>query len=91
MTATIVGGIFVNIVFAYLADKLNIPLFLDVIGTIGVAFVAGAFPALMVAVFTNLFCGLLRPWSHYRPGWRTHDQHQLSHCVRPYVCARRYD
>lgn len=65
MTATIVGGVFVNIVFAYLADKFNIPLFLDVIGTIGVAFVAGAFPALIVAVFTNLFCGLFNVMAVY--------------------------
>ena len=56
MIATIAGGILVNVVFAFLASRLNFPIYLDVIGTIGVAFIAGTLPALIVAVFTNLFC-----------------------------------
>ena len=65
MFATIAGGIFVNILFAYIAVKFNFPLYMDVIGTIGVAFVAGALPALLVAVFTNLFCGLFNVMAVY--------------------------
>ena len=65
MIATIAGGILVNVVFAFLASRLNFPIYLDVIGTIGVAFTAGALPALIVAVFTNLFCGIFDGMAMY--------------------------
>ncbi|PHU39733.1 diguanylate cyclase [Pseudobutyrivibrio ruminis] len=65
MIATIAGGILVNVVFAFLASRLNFPIYLDVIGTIGVAFTAGTLPALIVAVFTNLFCGIFDGMAMY--------------------------
>ena len=65
MALTIIGGIFVNVAFSILVSKLNFPLYLDVIGTVGVAFAAGSLPALIVAVFTNLICGLFNPMSVY--------------------------
>ena len=58
-------SIAVNVVFAYLMKKLNMPFFLDTAGTIATAAVAGAFPGIMVAVATNMICSLFNTYSLY--------------------------
>ncbi len=44
---------------------LNLPFYLDSAGTIGVAFLGGAFPAIITAVLTNGICSLFNPYSLY--------------------------
>ena len=49
-------GVLANILPAYMADSLGLPLFLDTIGTIGVAAVGGALPGVLVGMLTNVLC-----------------------------------
>jgi HD-GYP domain-containing protein (c-di-GMP phosphodiesterase class II) len=49
-------GILINIVFAYLAQRFNLPLYLDTIGTFMVAALGGTFPGVLTAVVSNIFC-----------------------------------
>ena len=58
-------SIAVNFVFAYLAARFKMPFYLDTAGTIATAAVSGAFPGIMVAVATNIVCGLFNPYSLY--------------------------
>lgn len=58
LLSSIAGGVVVNISFGFIAYKFKLPLYLDTIGTIGVASVAGGLPALFVALFTNVICAL---------------------------------
>ncbi len=59
------GAIIVNVALAYIMKRINMPFFLDTIGTIAVAAIQGAFPGIMVAVATNLLCGLFNQYSIY--------------------------
>ncbi len=52
-------GELLNFLFALLAKKLSIPLFLDTVGSIAVVFYAGLLPGLIVAVFYNVFWVLI--------------------------------
>ncbi|MCR5650084.1 MAG: HD domain-containing protein [Lachnospiraceae bacterium] len=52
----VVTGIILNVAPAYLADRYDIPLFLDMTGTILVSAVAGYFPGIVTAVFSNVIC-----------------------------------
>ncbi|MBP3199747.1 MAG: hypothetical protein J6N21_22510, partial [Butyrivibrio sp.] len=51
-------GIMINVMLAFLMDKIGMPLFLDAIGTIAVAAVGGLFPGILTAVMTNAICGI---------------------------------
>ena len=51
-------GIMINVMLAFLMDKMGMPLFLDAIGTIAVAAVGGLFPGILTAVMTNAICGI---------------------------------
>ena len=63
--ATVLAGIVVNVLLGFLTYKLNLPLYLDSIGTIAVASIAGVFPGFLVGVLTNVFCGFFNPLSIY--------------------------
>lgn len=54
---SILGGVVVNVGLGFITHLFGLPLYLDTIGTIGVASVAGVLPALIVAVCTNVVCG----------------------------------
>ena len=56
--AAIVGGVFVNVLFAFITYSTGIPMYFDTIGTIGVAAVCGMLPGFLVAVLTNMLCSL---------------------------------
>ena len=58
-------SIVINVAFAYLMKRLNVPFFLDTAGTIATAAVAGTFPGIMVAVATNMICSLFNQYSLY--------------------------
>ena len=62
---TIAGGVVVNVLLAYLMHRLQLPLYLDAIGTIAVGSVCGFFPGVLVAVLTNFFCSFFNPYSLY--------------------------
>ncbi len=51
-------GVLANILPAYMMDSLRLPLFLDTIGTIGVAAVGGVLPGVLVGMLTNVLCTL---------------------------------
>ncbi len=61
----VVGGIIVNVLCAFITYHFNVPIYLDCIGTMGVAAVCGAFPGVLVAVLTNIFCGWFNSNSFY--------------------------
>ena len=48
------AGIAVNSIGAFLAAKFNLPLYLDAIGTVGVAAVGGLLPGITVGYLTNI-------------------------------------
>ncbi|MBO4914104.1 MAG: diguanylate cyclase, partial [Oscillospiraceae bacterium] len=62
---TAVIGIAVNVLLAYLTYRLELPLYLDTIGTIAVSAVGGLFPGIMTAVASNVFCCLFNPNAGY--------------------------
>ncbi len=62
---TIVGGIIVNVIVGVIVCKLDLPLYLDTIGTIGVSAVCGLFPGILVGVLTNFICSLFNPYAIY--------------------------
>lgn len=53
---SIIIGIFVNVILSYISYRTGLPLYLDTIGTIGVAAVGGLLPGIITAVLTNTFC-----------------------------------
>ena len=65
LLATVAIGITINVVLSLCLYLLGIPMYLDVIGTIGVAFLAGSVPALIVAIFSNLFCSIINSMAIY--------------------------
>ena len=46
----------INVVLAYLSGRLGLPSYLDTIGTMCIAAMAGLFPGIMVAIATNVIC-----------------------------------
>ena len=52
----LMSGIIVNVVLAYVLDRMGLPLFLDTVGTICVAAIGGQFYGIVAAVATNVFC-----------------------------------
>lgn len=49
-------GIAVNVLLAYIAYRTGLPIYLDTVGTIGLAALGGLFPGIMTAIFTNAVC-----------------------------------
>ena len=54
LTVFIVISVILNVGFSMLATKLNLPLYLDTIGTIFVAILCGALPGMVTGLLTNL-------------------------------------
>lgn len=59
------AAVCVNVLFAFAASYFKLPFYLDTIGTIATTAAAGAFPGIMVAVATNVLCGLFNSYSIY--------------------------
>ncbi|MBQ2532295.1 MAG: hypothetical protein II545_01490, partial [Lachnospiraceae bacterium] len=53
---SVVFGLVINVGLSYLVYRMDWPLYLDTIGTIGVSMVAGLFPGIFTAVMTNVIC-----------------------------------
>ncbi len=51
-------GVIVNVLLAFIMDRLGIHLFFYTIGTIAVSAIAGYFPGILCAVVTNVLCSL---------------------------------
>ena len=58
-------SIAVNVLLSYLVSRFELPFYLDTAGTILISALGGAFPGIMVAVATNLFCGIFNQYSLY--------------------------
>ncbi|MBR4707042.1 MAG: HD domain-containing protein [Pseudobutyrivibrio sp.] len=58
-------GVALNVSLAYLTYELNLPFYLDTIGTIGVAAIGGIFPGFLTAMLTNVLCGLFNQFAAY--------------------------
>ena len=54
-------GVAVNALLSFLAHLLQIPLYLDTVGTIFTTAVAGLFPGMVVAAATNILCTFSNP------------------------------
>ncbi len=63
--ACIACGVAVNVLLAFLMDVFKIPLYLDIIGTIGVALIGGALPGIFTAVVTNMLCSFFNGTAVY--------------------------
>ena len=57
--------ILLNVVFSYLANRFDLPLYFDAIGTVLISFVGGAFPGIITAVSTNFACSIFYSDSMY--------------------------
>jgi len=64
-TVTIIIGVIINVSLAYLTRSLELPLYFDTIGTIGVTAIAGLFPGFLTAIISNFLCGLFNPFAVY--------------------------
>ena len=62
---TVLTGIFINIIMAFIANRMALPLYLDTAGTIAVTAIGGLFPGIMCAAVTNLICCLFNRFSIY--------------------------
>ncbi len=58
-------GVFLNVTLSYIVYSFELPLYLDSIGTIGVAAIAGVLPGFIVGLSTNIICGVFNPMSIY--------------------------
>lgn len=61
----IIVGILINILLSYLSYELDLPVFWDTIGTIGVAALTGVFPGMFVAILTNIICSIFNEYAPY--------------------------
>ncbi|MBR4169541.1 MAG: HD domain-containing protein [Lachnospiraceae bacterium] len=59
------SGILLNVALAFLVHFLDLPMYLDTIGTIAVAALSGPFPGIATAVVTNVVCTLFNNGSVY--------------------------
>ena len=58
-------AVLINVILAFLAGKLGLPIYLDTIGTMCIAAMGGLFPGIMVAIATNLFCSMFNDTAVY--------------------------
>ncbi|MCR5094745.1 MAG: HD domain-containing protein [Lachnospiraceae bacterium] len=63
--AVTIIGVAVNALLSFLAHLLQIPLYLDTVGTIFTTAVAGLFPGMVVAAATNILCTFFQSESIY--------------------------
>ena len=64
-TIAAAAGIVINVVMAYGVYALGLPLYMDTIGTIGVAAVSGMLPGVIVAVISNMICSAFNSHALY--------------------------
>lgn len=62
---TVMLGITVNVLLSFFVHKLELPLYLDTIGTVAVTIMGGIFPGVMTAFATNLILNFYNPGSVY--------------------------
>ena len=65
MFLLIFRGVLVNVLPAYMANSLGLPLFLDTIGTIAASALGGIFPGILVGMLTNVICMIFDPNAIY--------------------------
>ncbi len=58
-------GTALNVLLAFLAHRLGLPLYLDTLGTIAVAVLGGTFPGIATALATNALCSVFNANSIY--------------------------
>ena len=58
-------GTALNVLLAFLAHRLGLPLYLDTLGTIAVAVLGGTFPGIATALATNALCSVFNADSIY--------------------------
>ena len=51
---SVIIGIVINVLLAFISYQMELPVYLDSLGTIGVAAVGGLFPGIMTAIATNI-------------------------------------
>jgi hypothetical protein len=56
----IITGVVINVIMFIIVQKLDLPLFFDTIGSIGVAALGGIFPGVLTAFATNIITNLFR-------------------------------
>ncbi|MBO7401529.1 MAG: HD domain-containing protein [Lachnospiraceae bacterium] len=61
----IAGCIILNVGLYFTANRFNLPLYLDTVGTITIAMLCGTFPGVFTAVATNFICEIFAPDSVY--------------------------
>lgn len=63
--ALTLGGLLLNLLLTRLVTLLHAPLYLDTVGSIAVAALAGPLPGMVVAFLSNVFCALADPITKY--------------------------
>ena len=61
-------SIAVNVLLSYLCHRTGVPVYMDTIGTIGIATVGGLFPGIMTAILTNILCNTFNSAAIYFSG-----------------------
>jgi len=61
----VIAGIAANVIPNFLATFFDLPLYLDTVGTISAAILAGLFPGILIAVITCVICGVYNNYSIY--------------------------
>ena len=62
---SVVAGIAVNVILAFISYRSGLPIYLDTVGTVGIALLGGIFPAIMTAIMSNVLCTLFNPEAIY--------------------------
>lgn len=62
---SILAGIAINVGLAFAVDRLNLPLYMDTVGTILVTALGGLLPGVVTAVGTNVICSLFNENAMY--------------------------
>ncbi len=61
----VIVGVFLNVLLSFVAGKVEIPFYMDTIGTIAVTIMGGIFPGVMTAFATNVICNLYNDGTLY--------------------------
>ena len=62
---SVIIGIMLNVLLAFIAYRTGMPMYLDTVGTISIAAVGGLFPGIMTAIITNTICTTFNSASIY--------------------------
>ncbi len=60
-----IGGVLLNVLLAFIEHLLDLPLYLDTVGTVVVAALGGLYPGIVTAVCTNALCLFFNPDAPY--------------------------